>query len=129
MAFQRMVRAMRKGNLGIGVLTLVLLAAGLFLLWHGKPGEVIAQGQGPGMETPPAQGAGNARGLGFLAAGLSVGLAALGAGLAVSMVGSAAMGALVERPELTGRSMIYVGLAEGIAIYGLVISIMILGKL
>jgi V/A-type H+-transporting ATPase subunit K len=42
------------------------------------------------------------------------------------MVGSAAMGAVAERPELMGRSLIYVGLAEGIAIYGVVVAIMIL---
>jgi len=64
----------------------------------------------------------------FIAAAVSVGLSSIGAGIAVSMVGSAAMGAVAERPELMGRSIIYVGLAEGIAIYGLIIGIMILGK-
>jgi F0F1-type ATP synthase membrane subunit c/vacuolar-type H+-ATPase subunit K len=68
-------------------------------------------------------------GLGLLAAALSTGLAAVGAGIAVAMVGSAAMGAVAERPEIMGRSIIFVGLAEGIAIYGLIISIMILGKI
>lgn len=67
-------------------------------------------------------------GLAFIAAAMSVGIACIGAGLAVSAVGSAAMGAVAERPELMGRSLIYVGLAEGIAIYGLIVSIMILGK-
>ncbi len=68
-------------------------------------------------------------GWGFLAASISVGLSCIGAGIAVSVVGSAAMGAVAERPELMGRSLIYVGLAEGIAIYGLIVSIMILGKI
>ncbi|OLR64797.1 ATP synthase subunit C [Peptoniphilus porci] len=68
-------------------------------------------------------------GLGFLAAGLSTGLASLGAGVAVSNVGSAAIGAVSEDPNILGKSMIYLGLAEGIAIYGLIISIMILGRL
>ncbi|MCJ7813524.1 ATP synthase subunit C [bacterium] len=43
-------------------------------------------------------------------------------------MGAAAMGAIGEKPELAGRALIFVGLAEGIAIYGLIISIMILGK-
>jgi V/A-type H+/Na+-transporting ATPase subunit K len=80
----------------------------------------------------PATDTGNAgteRGWGYIAAALSTGIAALGAGVAVSGVGSAAMGAISERPELLGRSLIFVGLAEGIAIYGLIISIMILGRL
>jgi V/A-type H+-transporting ATPase subunit K len=68
-------------------------------------------------------------GWGFIAAALSTGLAALASGIAVSGVGSAAMGAISERPELVGRALIFVGLAEGIAIYGLIISIMILGQM
>ena len=68
-------------------------------------------------------------GMGLLAAALSTGLSAIAAGIAVAMVGSAAMGAVAERPEVMGRSIIFVGLAEGIAIYGLIISIMIFGKL
>jgi V/A-type H+-transporting ATPase subunit K len=63
---------------------------------------------------------------GFLAASLSTGLSSLGAGYAVAHVGSAAIGALAEKPELLGRALIVIGLAEGIAIYGLIISILIL---
>ncbi|CDF58581.1 ATP synthase subunit C [Thermobrachium celere] len=68
-------------------------------------------------------------GLGFLAAGLSTGLAAIGAGYAVGSVGSSALGAVSEDPKILGKTLIFVGLAEGIAIYGLIISIMILGRL
>jgi V/A-type H+/Na+-transporting ATPase subunit K len=67
--------------------------------------------------------------VGFIAAALAVGLSCIGAAIAVSSVGAAAMGALSEKPELTGRALIFVGLAEGIAIYGLIVAIMILGKL
>lgn len=66
---------------------------------------------------------------GFLAAAIAVGIGSIGAGLAVSTVGSAAMGAMAERPEMAARALIFVGLAEGIAIYGLIIAIMILGKI
>jgi V/A-type H+-transporting ATPase subunit K len=65
----------------------------------------------------------------FLAAAIAVGVGSLGAGAAVGYVGAAAMGAIGEKPELAGRALIFVGLAEGIAIYGLIISIMILGKI
>lgn len=66
---------------------------------------------------------------GFIAAALATGLSSLAAGYAVAMVGSAAIGALAEKPELLGRVLILVGLAEGIAIYGLIISILILNRL
>lgn len=66
---------------------------------------------------------------GFLAAALSAGLSALAAGYAVAHVGSAAIGALAEKPELMGRVLVMVGLAEGIAIYGLIVSILILNRL
>ena len=64
----------------------------------------------------------------FLSAALATGLASLGAGIAVASVGSAAIGALAEKPELLGRVLIIVGLAEGIAIYGLIVSILILNQ-
>ena len=65
---------------------------------------------------------------GMIAAALAAGLASLGAGIAVAGVGSAAVGALAEKPELLGRVLIFVGLAEGIAIYGLIVAILILGR-
>jgi V/A-type H+-transporting ATPase subunit K len=68
-------------------------------------------------------------GIGMIAAALSTGLAAIGSGIAVAIVGSAALGAISENPKLLGRTIVFVGLAEGIAIYGLIISIMILNKI
>jgi len=68
-------------------------------------------------------------GLGYLAAGLAIGIASIGAGIAVGIAGSAAIGAISEKPEILGRALIIIGLGEGIAIYGLIISIMILGRL
>ena len=65
----------------------------------------------------------------FISAAAVTGLAAIGAAIAVAVVGSAAMGAVAEKPETAGRALIFVGLAEGIAIYGLIIAIMILGRL
>ena len=76
-----------------------------------------------------ADGALSNTGLGFIAASLSTGLATIATGIAVGSVGSSALGAVSEDPKMLGRSLIYVGLAEGIAIYGLIISIMILGRI
>ena len=64
----------------------------------------------------------------FMAAAAATGFGCIGAGIAVAYVGSAAVGAVGEKPEVAGRTLIFVGLAEGVAIYGLIIAIMILAK-
>jgi V/A-type H+-transporting ATPase subunit K len=64
----------------------------------------------------------------FVAAALATGIGSVAAGYAVANVGTAAMGAVAEKPELMGKSLIYVALAEGIAIYGLLIAIIVLAK-
>ncbi len=76
-----------------------------------------------------AQVASNATGLGYIAAALSTGLSCVGGGIAVASAASAALGAISEDQSILGKSLIFVGLAEGVALYGLIISFMILGKL
>lgn len=73
--------------------------------------------------------ASNATGLGYLAAALVTGMSCIGGGIAVASAASAALGALSEDSTILGKSLIFVGLAEGIALYGLIISFMILGRL
>lgn len=68
-------------------------------------------------------------GLALIGIGLPTGLAAIGAGIALGPVGAASLAVIAEKPEMFGRTLIYMGLAEGIAIYGLVMSILLLGKL
>lgn len=80
-------------------------------------------------QAPPAPVSAEVMKWGFAAAAVAAGLAAIGAAYAVAVVGAAAMGAVAEKPETAGRALIFVGLAEGIAIYGLIIAIMILGRL
>ena len=70
-----------------------------------------------------------AQGMGFLAAALVTGLAAIGAGVAVASAAPAAIGAVSEDPKAFGKAIIFVVLGEGIAIYGLLISILIINKL
>lgn len=65
-------------------------------------------------------------GIKYLAAALSTGLATIGTGMAVGSVGSSAIGAVSEDPSILGKTLIFVGMAEGIAIYGMIISILIL---
>lgn len=64
----------------------------------------------------------------FASAAAAAALSALAAGYAVAQVGSAAVGALAEKPELFGRMLILVGLAEGIAIYGLIVAVLIFNR-
>lgn len=67
-----------------------------------------------------------AQGLGFLAAALATGLSALGAGIAVAFAAPAAIGAFSENKENFGKAMIFVAMGEGVAIYGLLISIIMI---
>jgi len=69
------------------------------------------------------------QGLGFIAAAIATSASALGAGLAVAAAAPAAIGAISENTENFGKAMIFVALAEGVAIYGLLISILIINKL
>mgnify|MGYP002801275977 CR=1 FL=1 len=76
-----------------------------------------------------ATGSGLAEGLGYIAAALVTGLSCVGGGIAVASAASAALGALSEDSSILGKSLIFVGLAEGVCLYGLIISFMILGNL
>lgn len=72
---------------------------------------------------------GIATGLGYIGAALVTGLSCIGGGIAVASAASAALGAISEDQSILGKSLIFVGLAEGVALYGLIISFMILSKL
>lgn len=111
---RRKLRRVLKWNL-IGYVPLMLLALGILV-----PDVALAASE---------DGIASASGMGFIAAALSTGFATIGAGYAVGAVGSSALGAVSEDPKILGKTLIFVGLAEGIAIYGLIISILILGRL
>ena len=70
-----------------------------------------------------------AQGLGFLGAALATGMSSLGAGIAVAAAAPAAIGAFSENEKNFGKSLIFVALGEGVAIYGLLISILIINSL
>jgi len=108
--------------LGLGGFNAILglMAMGVGVLWLASPETVVAAGL--------VQEAASADTFATLGAALSTGLACVGAGIAVGSSGAAAVGAIAEKPESFGRALIFVGLAEGIAIYGLIISFMILNR-
>ena len=67
-----------------------------------------------------------AGGVKYIAAAVAVGLACIAGGMAVGKIGSAAMGAMSENPELSGKALPFVGLAEGICLWGMLVAVLIL---
>lgn len=106
---------MRASVFGLEGFNLLLLLLVLFVLAQPAHGQEVG-----------AAVAGAASQNRFLGAAIATGLAAIGAGIAVGVAGAAAIGAIAEKPELLGRTLIFVGLAEGIVIYGLIVSFLIL---
>lgn len=101
-------------------LFLILMALGIGLVWLVSPQSALASGLTVAALTVATDPYAS------LAAGISTGLAALGAGVAVSGTGAAAIGAISEKPEMFGRALLFVGLAEGVAVYGLLIAFLVL---
>ncbi|MEJ2395631.1 MAG: ATP synthase subunit C [Candidatus Thiodiazotropha sp.] len=94
---------------------------------------LIFMGVGEVMAAPAVAEAGGeisiGLGLGIIGVGIPTALSTIGAGIAVGPIGAASLAVLAEKPEIFGRTLIYLGLAEGIAIYGLVMSILLLDKI
>ena len=65
---------------------------------------------------------------GLISAGIAFGLAAIGGGYAISHIGAAAMGAIAEKPQIAMQALIFVGLAEGVVVFGVIAAFIILGK-
>ena len=116
----------RKGYKGSRAVYAASLGISSFLVFSGA---VISLTTHPAFAEAAAAPLGSGAGMGFIAAALSTGLACLGAGLAVASVGSAALGLVGEKPEMLGTTLIYLGLSEGIAIYGVIVSLLILGRI
>ena len=115
----RATRGLLMGLTGFNVV-LGLMAAGIGLVWLASPSTAMAAGLGAEAVVADPYAT--------LAAAIATGLGSIGAGVAVSSTGAAAVGAIAEKPESFGRALIFVGLAEGIAIYGLLISFMVLNR-
>lgn len=87
-----------------------------------------AQASDTAAESTESSAKDNSKGLGLLAAGLVTGLAGIGGGIAVAAGAPAAIAATSEDPKAFGKALIFVALGESIALYGVVISILILNK-
>ena len=112
---------MRSKRYLLSLSTLIAVAVAPFLLL------VLAGSSGAAEAVRTAADAGVAQ-WAMLSAAIAAGLGTIGAGIAVAVVGAAALGALAEKPDLLGRVLIFVGLAEGIAIYGVIVAILILDR-
>ncbi len=109
-----------KTVLGINLFSFFgLLALFTVAVWTGNPHVLAA----PAGEAAAATSADSMK---FIAAALSTGLACIGSGIAVATASSAALGAISEDPKIMGKSLIFVALAEGLALYGLLISLLLL---
>jgi len=124
MMLEKILKLSKRLGIIMGGASLVLLVVGIFFC--AKPALCAQEGVTAQSQTESANTV--SKGLAMIGAALATGLATVGAGIAVGSVGSAAMGAVAEKPELMAKTFIYIGLAEGIAIYGLLISIMIFNK-
>lgn len=102
----------------VAVFALCLLTTGMGIGGHA----MAAAEQG-------AAAASSSAGWGYLAMALSTGLACIGGGVAVASAASSAIGAISENDKVFGKALIFVALAEGIAIYGMLVSILIMLRL
>jgi len=122
----RLLRRRGRGGLSVflAVDAALLVAALAVLVLALDPGP--AQAAVPASVTAASATPGNWAAL--LGAAVAVAGSSIGAAIAVAYTGAAALAALSERPELFGRAMVIVGLAEGIAIYGLIVAVILIGK-
>lgn len=109
------------------LLSNIAMFCGLFLLTAvlGISGAASAASATDTVAAAAASG-GLSEGLKYIAAALAVGLSGIGGGLAVASSASAALGAISENDSMFGKALIFVGLAEGVALYGLIIALVLL---
>ncbi|MCD0484519.1 ATP synthase subunit C [Streptacidiphilus sp. ASG 303] len=117
----------RRGRSGLRLVLAadgLLLAGGLALLATALGGGT-AHAAASAAQAQQAQGPNSAA---LIGAAVAVSAASLASAAAVSYTGAAALATMSERPELFGRAMVVVGLAEGIAVYGLIVAVILVGK-
>jgi V/A-type H+-transporting ATPase subunit K len=112
-----------RGMVGLNLLAFVAAEIALLFL---AAGEVMAQPVVPAGGTAEVS---VGMGLALIGIGIPTALATIGAGIAVGPVGASSLAIIAEKPDMFGRTLIYLGLSEGIAIYGLVVTILLLGKI
>jgi V/A-type H+/Na+-transporting ATPase subunit K len=123
----------RRGRSGMyilaGIGALLMVGAVVLLVAALTAGPAAAgTATAAGVKIAAGAAATSVNGSALLGAAIAVAGSTIGAGIAVAYAGAAALAVMSERPELFGRAMVIVGLAEGIAIYGLIIGIILIGK-
>jgi len=113
----RRLRVLAFVAFGLLAIAFVVSAVAIGAAVAAPDGAAVAQQEG-----------GGASGMALLAAAIAVAGASIGAAYAVAHTGAAALAAMSERPEIFGRAMVIVGLSEGIAIYGLIVAIILIGR-
>lgn len=121
-------RRWRRGTLILAMTLGGLVMVGAVVLLAVAAATEPASAAGTAHSTAHAAAATGSNGAALIGAAIAVAGSTIGAGIAVAYTGAAALAAMSERPELFGRAMVVVGLAEGIAIYGLIIGIILVGK-
>lgn len=117
-------RRPRSGIVAIIGANVAVIAGAAIILVTGASASAATPAVAAAADTAGSSASGSA----LIAAAIAVAGSSIGAAIAVAYTGSAALAAMSERPEMFGRAMVVVGLAEGIAIYGLIIAIILIGK-
>jgi V/A-type H+-transporting ATPase subunit K len=129
---RKVMKSGKKGNIKKAILTtvsafgLIMIGAVVSTIFGGNVFAETAEATTEAAAAAAAGAIGIGEGLKYLSAALSTGIATIATGIAVGSVGSSAIGAISEDSSLLGKTLIFVGMSEGIAIYGLIISILIL---
>ncbi len=108
--------------------SLILLFAALAMFTVGSVSDLFAQEEHAAVQSAMSEQEAGVAKFGLIAAAIAFGFGALGAGLAIGNVGSAAMGAIAEKPEIASQALIFIALAEGLVVFGFITALMILGK-
>ncbi len=108
---------MNKKIIALAAILFCAMAVGLFA-------EDTSSAKNEGQTVEAA--AGSSQAIKYVAAGLAVGLSCIAGGMAVGKIGSAAMGAMSENAELSGKALPFVGLAEGICLWGFLVALLII---
>ena len=108
------------------VLAVLVLACPLFAQEEVPVQDQAAQGQSAQSQSAQSQSAQSQSVWKYFAAALAVGISCVAGGIAVGQIGSAAMGAMSENPELSGKALPYAGLAEGICLWGFLVALLIM---
>lgn len=127
----RAVKNGKRAHKAVAVQILAVLAVCVVGLAVPVTATAASSGDTTAAQTTAAadQSASSSKGMGMIAAALATGLAGIGGGIAVAAAAPAAIGATSEDPKAFGKSLIFVALGEGIAIYGLLISLFILNRI